>query len=50
MLSNQITAHQLDQGVRLAGRGRLREQSGGLVDDNELGILIKDIQSWCSCA
>ena len=50
MSSGEIPAGPLEQGVALSRRRGLREHSGGLVDNQDLRILIKDVQPSGRCA
>ena len=50
MFSGEIPAGPLEQGVALSRRRGLGEHSGGLVDDQDLRVLIKDVQPSGRCA
>ena len=50
MLSGKIPAGTLKQGIAFPGLGRLCQHSGGLVDDEDLRVFVKDIEPAGRCA
>ena len=50
MLAGEIPAGPLEQGVAFSRRGGLGEHPGGLADDQDMRVLIKDVQPSGRCA